>query len=317
MGSGLYRERMLETIRDNKRLMAQAQVRILALYEQCADDLATMAARPKTLTERWVNTYTAVMRERVSELWRDVGTVAEDGTRQAAYNAVAVQTDMLGTAALKAGVDLKATFARVFGSVPERAAESVLTGSVYRGKGAMLSKRIWNNRALQSGELAQVIAGSVAKQQSPIQLAKALEAYLNPGIIETDSWNDVYPDLPFPLNVTYSAKRLAVTSINHAAWSGTLIAAQNNPYAEIFHWELSAGHVIYDVCDGYAGHDEGLGEGNYPLSSAPMPHPFCTCVWYVDTAKSLDQVAEELGRWEEGESIQALDQAFERENVEI
>ena len=55
--------------------------------------------------------------------------------------------------------------------------------------------------------------------------------------------------------------------------------------------------MIVDICDTYAEHDEGLGLGNLPLASAPLPHPFCTCVWYVDTNKTLEQVAKELARW--------------------
>ena len=68
--------------------------------------------------------------------------------------------------------------------------------------------------------------------------------------------------------------------------------------------------MIVDICDTYAEHDEGLGLGNFPLTSAPLPHPFCTCLWYVDTNKTLDQVAKELGRWEQGESNKAVNLAF-------
>ena len=68
--------------------------------------------------------------------------------------------------------------------------------------------------------------------------------------------------------------------------------------------------MIVDICDTYAEHDEGLGLGNFPLASALLPHPFCTCLWYVDTNKTLDQVAKELGRWEQGERNEAVNLAF-------
>lgn len=250
------------------------------------------------------------MRERVRELWREIGDITRMNAISAARNAVAVQTDLLGAGALRAGVDLNATFARVFGGVAEEAAQSVITGAVYQGRGAMLSKRIWHNAALQSGQLSDVIAAGVLKQQSPMQLARALEAFVRPDAAEPSNWNDVYTNLPFAYNVEYNAKRLAVASINHAAWSGTLIAARNNPYAEFLHWELTPSHGIPDICDTYADHEEGLGVGNYPLSSAPLPHPFCTCLWFVDTDKTIEQVADELKRWEDGERVPALDRAF-------
>lgn len=85
---------------------------------------------------------------------------------------------------------------------------------------------------------------------------------------------------------------------------------QKKIFADFFHWELSNGHVIVDICDTYAEHDEGLGLGNFPLASALLPHPFCTCLWYVDTNKTLDQVAKELGRWEQGERNEAVNLAF-------
>ena len=87
-------------------------------------------------------------------------------------------------------------------------------------------------------------------------------------------------------------------------------AARENPYAECLHWELSSFHIIYDICDEHADHDEGLGTGNFPIDAAPLPHPFCTCLWYADTEKSLDEIAKELYRWEQGESVPRLDAAF-------
>lgn len=138
----------------------------------------------------------------------------------------------------------------------------------------------------------------------------SLQAYLNPNVLEPDTWNETYPNLPFTLKVDYNAKRLAVTSINHSGWGATLTAARSNPYADFLHWELTPAHVINDVCDGYAGHDEGLGEGNWNLDAAPLPHPWCTCLWYVDTNKTLDEVAKELRAWEDGESNPRLDEAF-------
>jgi len=41
-----------------------------------------------------------------------------------------------------------------------------------------------------------------------------------------------------------------------------------------------------------------------------LPHPFCTCLWYADCARSLDEIAKELYRWEQGESVPRLDEAF-------
>lgn len=88
------------------------------------------------------------------------------------------------------------------------------------------------------------------------------------------------------------------------------MAARENPYAEYLHWELSSMHLIYDVCDTYMEHDEGLGLGNFSLDNAPLPHPFCRCLYYVDSSKSLSEIGDEIGRWISGEENSRLDGAF-------
>ena len=63
------------------------------------------------------------------------------------------------------------------------------------------------------------------------------------------------------------------------------MAARENPYAEYLHWELSSMHLIYDVCDTYMEHDEGLRDWVIlSLDNAPLPHPFCRCLYSMWTA---------------------------------
>lgn len=104
---------------------------------------------------------------------------------------------------------------------------------------------------------------------------------------------------------------------DHAGWSATLMAARDNPFVDFLHWELTPAHVIYDVCDGYATHDEGMGPGNYSLDNAPLPHPWCTCLWYPDTHKTLDDIGRELKGWLGGESNPRLDAAFSEWDREL
>lgn len=303
---------MLDATIENRREAAAIKRRIAALYEQVAEDMASKAASSKAggLTEAFAYNLSRSLRERCHELWRDVGDVTKTAMHARAERMTWVQSSFLADAARRAELDLKPTLKRVFASTSDDAVRHVLQGGIYGGKAPALSKRIWRSAELQSGQIEQVLAGAIAKKQSAVQLAKALEAYLNPGIIQPDNWNDVYPDMPFVYKVDYNAKRLAVTSINHAGWGATISAARKNPYADYLHWELTPAHVITDVCDGYAEHDEGLGIGNWPIDAAPLPHPWCTCLWYVDTDKTLEEIGQELRAWEDGESNPRLDRAF-------
>lgn len=68
--------------------------------------------------------------------------------------------------------------------------------------------------------------------------------------------------------------------------------------------------MIHDICDAYAAHEEGLGEGNYPIDAAPLSHPWCTCLYYVDTHKTLEQIGQELRGWLDGEENERLDTLY-------
>lgn len=309
-----YRERMMDATRAARTEERALQARIAKLYEKAAEDMARKAADAKagSLTEAQAQALTKSLRARSRELWGSVKDMTEDGMRKAANRAVDVQTSFLLEIGQTAGINLKPTLARVFSSTADDAVAHVLRGGIYGGNSPMLSKRIWNNEALQGGQIEQIIAQAVAKGESAPKLAKALEAYVNPKIIQPDNWNDVYPDIPFAYRVDYNAKRLAVTSIRHAAWGATITAARDNPFADFLHWELTPAHVIHDICDAYAAHEEGLGEGNYPIDAAPLSHPWCTCLYYVDTHKTLEQIGQELRGWLDGEENERLDRAFGR-----
>lgn len=320
MKRDFFRERMIAAAREDRREERALKERIAKLYTQAAEDMASRAAasRSGSLTERFAFDLSRDLKARSRELWAQVYEETKSGMDTSARRATAVQMSFLDEAGelLDPGVQMKIRAA--FGKVPDEAVAHVLRGGIYGGKAPSLSKRIWNNETLQSGKIEDIIAQAVAKGESPIKLAKALEAYVRPDAAEPDAWNDVY-DIPFDYKVDYNAKRLAVTSIRHAAWGATITAGMKNPYADYLHWELTPAHVIFDVCDGYAEHDEGLGVGNWPLTSAPLPHPWCTCLYFVDTSKSLEQVAQELNSWARGERADArLDEmygAWEREHV--
>ena len=159
----------------------------------------------------------------------------------------------------------------------------------------------WNDEALLGGQVEQLIASAVAQGRSATQLARDLEAFVKPDAMMPDNWNDIYEGLPFAFHVDYNAKRLAVSALNHSYFQGAILAGRENPYAEFLHWELSRSHEIYDVCDTYMEHDEGLGKGNFALDNAPLPHPFCKCTWYLDSSKSLEEIGQELGEWLAGQ----------------
>ncbi len=285
--------------------------RIASLYEQCAEDMEREILRygEDSLTGRRAAAIQESMQGYVHRLWQEIGNAAQRAVRRGADLGTASQVSLLDDALAGIGITTSPSFASVFARTQDEAVAAVLNGTIYAGKHAGLSRRIWNNEALQAGNIEQIIAAAVAEGRSAPQLARDLEAYVNPKALMPDHWNDIYP-CSFNYKVDYNAKRLAVTALNHAYYQGAVMAARQNPYAEFLHWELSSGHEIYDVCDLYMEHDEGLGLGNFSLDNAPLPHPFCRCTWYIDSSKSLDEIGNELGRWIGGEKNDRLDEAF-------
>jgi len=310
--SDAYRDRAMAATRVVRGTEAALRRRIAALYERCAKDMEREILHygEDSLTGRRASALQKSMRGYVHRLWQEIGDEAQGAVRQGASLGVGVQVSVLDDALAGIGVTTKPSFASAFAKTQDEAVATVLNGSMYTGKRAGLSHRIWNNEALQAGNIEQIIAAAVAKGRSAPRLAKDLEAYVNPKAMMPDHWNDIYP-CPFNVKVDYNAKRLAVTALNHAYYQGAILAARDNPYAEYLHWELSSAHLIYDVCDTYMEHDEGLGLGNFALDNAPLPHPFCRCTWYIDSAKSLDEIGQELGRWLDGEDNPQLEASFE------
>lgn len=306
-----FRDRMMAATRVVRSEEAALKRRIAALYEQCAKDMEQEILHygEDSLTGRRAAAVQKAMRGYVHRLWQEIGDEARRAVRRGADLGTSSQISLLDDALAGIGITTRPSFASVFARTQDEAVAAVLNGHIYAGKRAGLSRRIWNNEALQAENIERIIAAAVAEGRSAPQLARDLEAYVNPKAMMPDHWNDLYP-CPFSYKVDYNAKRLAVTALNHAYYQGAVMAARQNPFAEFLHWELSSGHEIYDVCDLYMEHDEGLGLGNFSLDNAPLPHPFCRCTWYIDSSKSLEEIGRELGDWLAGAENPRLEQAF-------
>lgn len=79
----------------------------------------------------------------------------------------------------------------------------------------------------------------------------------------------------------YNSDRIARTEMAKAYAQGTYQEAATDPDVIGIRYDLSAGHVIFDICDFHTQTNQfNLGPGGYPLKQLP-PYPFhpqCTCV---------------------------------------
>lgn len=322
------RREMLSQISITDRLIKQ-------LYRRAAKAIEKQIAGAKagSLTERWLTAYKAELDREMERLSQGIYTAAVDGARRAAEARVECEREYLRRAAALAKVD--DSFVSTLANVPTEALRAMIDGRLYTD-GRMLSQRIWSATGRLEGNLAEILQQGVAQKLDALTLAKQLQAYVNPSAACPVSWHTLYPDIPFDRHVDYNALRLARTAITHAHWAAEKAAAKKNPLCRGLKWNLSNSHYERqiepsgeDVCDEYARHDEGLGEGVWPIDKLPMPHPQCLC-YRTEVLPTLEEAAEilssradlteserRLSAWAKGEAQdEALEKDYQRWKME-
>lgn len=296
-------ERLMRTAR--RELLSQISITdrlIKQLYRRAAKAIEQQiaAAKAGSLTERWLTAYKAELDKEIQRLGEGVYTATVNGARRAAEARVECEQEYLRQVAAQAGVD--DSFVSTLSSVPTEALRAMMDGRLYTD-GRMLSQRIWSATGRLEGNIAEILQQGVAQQLDALTLAKQLEAYVNPSAACPVSWHTLYPDIPFDRKVDYNALRLARTAITHAHWAAEKAAAKKNPLCQGLKWNLSNSHYERqiehwgeDVCDGYARHDEGLGEGVWPIDKLPLPHPQCLC-YRTEALPPMDEAVEILSSW--------------------
>ena len=310
-----YLDRMEKTRAAHLKNIDTTGKRIQGIYLQAARDLAGRVAgsKDRSLTKRWLEDYRRALETRMQQMRGELGTAITGGMRTSARLPGEAVEGWLSDALSLCGVE--GSFTGVLSSTPDEALRGLLDGRMYRD-GKSLSRRIWDRTDQLQGHIEDIVAQGIAQHRGALALARDLEVYVNPKAKMPVSWLKIYPDIPFDRQIDYNAQRLARTAINHAYWAADIETALRNPFCKAIHWALSPSHYERqvarfgeDVCDTYASHDEGLGRGNYPIRSVPMPHAQCLCIQY-QVVPSLEETANRLSRWLDGGEDAELEKAF-------
>ena len=303
---------LLSQISTTDRLIRQIYIRAAARLEKQAE-----GAKDESLTRRWQEDYSRSVRREIDRMNREIEAAVISGLDRSARIRADGAAEYLERAAGMAGLRLSDSFTDVLSHCRTDALEALIGGRMYTD-GRILSRRIWSATGRLQGGLEEIIAQGIAQQQSTYQIARALEAYVNPKAACPVDWRSLYPDTPFEMKVDYNATRLARTAINHAYWQTGINAAKENPFCKAMHWELSDAHYERQVahwgedeCDVYARHDEGLGRGNFPIGKVPRPHPNCLCIQY-EALPEPEEAAARFRAWMDGVKDDGLEQGFAR-----
>lgn len=175
------------------------------------------------------------------------------------------------------------------------AVESILSGKLYDGKWN-LSSAIWGDNKATIKEINKLIAKGVMEQKSVYEIAKSVEKYVNPNVINMQK----YPG--FRKKIDYNAQRLARTTIQHAYQKAFVDATLHNPFIEAYRWVTSGGHNVCTLCVERETEDHyGLGEGIFPKDKLPLDHPNGNCTFEVVITMSDMEISDAIADWYLGE----------------
>lgn len=315
--SSLYEQLMKEAQKEKVSLVNENARLLKRMYEEIADDLLKRASTASGgFTKAWLNDYMKYVDFRYMQLNDKISKLTTDSLQASAQVASAIEGDFYTFINERYQLDIPKKYLNDMFHINEDIILRMISGSYYKN-GMGISSNIWNYSGMQKGDINYIIAKGMAEQKPYIDVIKDLEKYVDPNAKKSWDFSRVYPNLKNGKKATvdYNAQRLLRTSINHTFFNQMVYKANKNPFVEAIHWSLSLSHGARqikffgpDVCDDYATqNDYALGIGNFPKGSIPLPHPCCLCYQYPVNSKSLDDIADELNRWVNGESNSKLD----------
>jgi len=307
-----YNDDILKAIeRSKNKLSVDTAKKLRNVYTQAAKDL--IAKFKKLPANSFDKATMQVYIRNISTYIRDMNdTIADINTTQ--YKNAAKLNKDICSEVLQQNVDVKIpkdVLDKMYG-VPENAIRGLIEGDLYKDK-LSLNTRIWRIGNKYHNDIQEVLVQGIAQKKPFTDIIDDLSKYLDPKAKKDYDWGTIYPGTN--KKVDFNAQRLVRTGINHAFYIGTMASAQNDPYVQAIHWELSGQHEVRQVipfgpdeCDDFAKQDGyDLGKGNFPTKETPVPHPLCLCTQTLVYTKSLKDIGKEINAWIKGAPNAGLD----------
>jgi hypothetical protein len=134
---------------------------------------------------------------------------------------------------------------------------------------------VWQTAVNARARIDALLDYHISRGTAAVDIAEELERFLQPG------WDGRRTPLPYGLEGSYAARRLARTEVTAAAGRAVVNASQANPFVGGVRWRLSGSHGRRDICDDNASGGP-AGDGVYPPEAVPdypaHPHDLCSLV---------------------------------------
>lgn len=195
-----------------------------------------------------------------------------------------------------------------------RVAELVAKGELYKD-GMGLSRRIWRVSSQAGKTIQQVVQQGLSSGQSAAQMAKLLEEFVKPKsrrFWDSQRIEEILGKTTARQfeKLEYNALRLARTTISHSATASVRQWGQINPYARKVQWHsVHAPGRTCQICRDLDGQV-------FKIEECPFDHPNGMCYQTVYYDRSLEDIADELKAWSNGEPNEMLDDWYSQLNIQ-
>lgn len=286
---------------------ALSQKRIKKFYDDLAKEVAREIKRRgnKDVTQAQLLLLQRDIKTRVEEISEDIRLGIVDSMKTTA-NAVVEDTR---TFLQKCGFKTEDTLT-AFKYVPDNVVQNIVNGLIYQD-GWSLSQAIWGHTQNFNEKLINIVGRGAASGKSAYEIAKDLEAYVNPSQAKPSrvikSWRyAVQADVDagkashvgqkirdnfYFGKVDYNAQRLARTMISHAYQQSFEAVNRNDPFVVGYRWLTSGFHGrVCPMCQDREGKV-------FPKDELPLDHPNGMCTFEAVIEKSMSEIATQIGQW--------------------
>ncbi len=185
-----------------------------------------------------------------------------------------------------------------YSNIPADVVETIVSGQLYKGNWS-LSSAIWGTNKKIQQDCQNIVARGIAANKGVYDVAKDLEAYVNPSARKTYQWARDYPGSNKV--VDYNASRLARTMMSHAYQEAFERSTEKDPWVEAYQWNTGHNNRVCPLCIERAETDQyGLGIGVYPKGEVPLDHPNGQCFLTIVQVKNTQDVVNDLANWYNG-----------------
>lgn len=254
-----------------------------------------MLAIPKdgTTSQQIQRQYLDKLHKQLDEAYKSLGIGLEKQIQKEAKKAAQGVVESSKKMTNKLGLKIEGAYS----FVPKDVINALVTGQVYGGNWS-LSGAIWADIDKKQSDISKVIAEGLAANKSAYDIAKDLETYVDPKAKKEWDWSKVYPGTS--KKVDYNAQRLARTMISHAYQQSLERVCKNNPFVEGFIWQSAHSSRVCPICAERDGQF-------YKKGELPLDHPNGMCTFIASIQGSMNDVADRLANWVQGNSDPELD----------